>query len=274
MKIPYLLSLALFASCAFAHECSSLPPVVRQQPSNQITTANLAGFSAPPTVASPWTPGSYVAVNSLGTGPQMLFVSVNTASGSGTIGVFASLDGKTLLQLPNSGITRLDTGAAGAISASVNTIYTLPAPPGVLYVAASAWSGGAVTVTAVAGSAPGPGWEANLLAASQLGAASGVYAPGAHRLAQVVAENGSSATVYLQVYDAAAQPTSGAIPVAEFAVDFGLSTAPTPSRVVLAPNWAQCNTGVWFCFATAPGPFNASNLVPSASGLLVRIYGQ
>ena len=113
-----------------------------------------------------------------------------------------------------------------------------------------------------------------LIAASQLGNISGTYASGVHKISQIVGENASGSTVYLQVYDATSQPSNGTVPIAEVTVSFGISTAPTGNRLVMTPDYLATSTGVWFCFVTAPGAFNSANLVSSGSGLLVRCYGQ
>ncbi len=61
--------------------------------------------------------------------------------------------------------------------------------------------------------------------------------------------------------------------LAGFSDPSSASTGPEGKALPQSPNWALWNTGVWLCFVTASRPFNASNIVSSASGLLVRTHG-
>ena len=113
-----------------------------------------------------------------------------------------------------------------------------------------------------------------LIAASVLGSISGTYVSGTHKIAQIVSENASASTVYLQVYPGTSQPSNGTVPMAEMVVGFGISSSPTGNRLVMTPDYLSTTTGIWFCFVIAPGAFNSANLVSSGTGLLVRVYGQ
>lgn len=169
-----------------------------------------------------------------------------------------------------------------AIPANATGTFIIPAFSGSVSVVCTSLSSGTPYIVIAPGPAASASQSGNisvgkadtLLAASQLGNISGTYVSGAHKLAQIIGENASSVTVYLLIFDATSQPSNGTVPVAEITVPFGISTAPSSSRVLFSPDWVGTSTGVWFCFSTAPGAFNSSNLVSSGTGLLVRIYGQ
>lgn len=140
-----------------------------------ISTANVAGFSSPPSSASPWTPLSYAMGQSNG---GTMYVSVTSSSAIGTFGAYVAPGDGSIAQVPNTSITRFDNSAVGAISAGVTAIYSFQAPPGNVYLGASAWSGGSVKAFFTTGpalaTAPGSGGgataagQASLLAVQTL----------------------------------------------------------------------------------------------------------
>lgn len=114
------------------------------------------------------------------------------------------------------------------------------------------------------------GKSTSMLGAS-LSGASGVYAAGAHSLGRVVADNASSTTLYLQIFDSTTLPSNGSTPIAEITVGFGISSAPTENEEAFTPDWIPITNGIYYCWSTTPGTLTLSS---ATTGLLVRVYGQ
>jgi hypothetical protein len=128
---------------------------------------------------------------------------------------------------------------------------------------------GAVIATQSANGRLPVGRSTAMLAASQSGV-SGVTLSGPHTISRIVADNASSTTLYLQVFDATSLPANGSTPIAEVTVGFGVSTAPTENEEAFTPDWLSTVNGVFYAWSTTPGVLT---LAPSGAGLLVRIYG-
>lgn len=108
--------------------------------SGTIQLANSASAGLVPSV------GSCVPVqNGPGTGVVTFQI---TGTYVMTLHVGASLDGATLVQLLDSSVTNVNTGATGI---SGPGLYTVPVPAGTIFVYASAYTSGAAIVTLVSG---------------------------------------------------------------------------------------------------------------------------
>jgi hypothetical protein len=142
-----LIALAIFCCVqAFAWTPLRLAVAFQSVNSGTINAVNATGFTAPPSSTNVWTTGSYVQLSNTAPGNQLLTISVNSSAFLGTLGVYYSPDGSSLLQPPATGILCNETGAYGAIGTGTAT-YSVVVPPGTYYVACSAYTSGSASVT-------------------------------------------------------------------------------------------------------------------------------
>jgi hypothetical protein len=206
--------------------------VFAQTNPGSISAANATGFAAPPSSTAPWTAQSYVPIQSNG---GTTYLSVTSSSGNGTLHIYATLGNGPLVQVNDNSITRIDTGVAGPIAAGTSTIYAVPLPPGVSYLAASAWVSGSVSAFGTSSASnssalvtqPGFGWSQDVSYVGSSPVNANVSKASAATLCGFWAGNYTGSIRYLMLFNSASTPTNGATPVLRYPIGIGVSTSPT-----------------------------------------------